>query len=108
VKISVLTLPTELEESFKQELIAYEDQKNMPYITSIERSGIAQGLAEGNQNMKDMLFGLLQKKLKLDSLPIDLQSQIQELSVKQIQALGVDLLDFETIDDLAEWLQVRK
>jgi hypothetical protein len=77
----------------------------MPYITSIERSGIAQGLAEGNQNMKDMLFGLLQKKLKLDSLPIDLQGQIQELSVKQIQALGVDSLDFETIDDLAAWLQ---
>jgi Domain of unknown function (DUF4351) len=55
-----------------------------------------------------MLFSLLRKKLKLDSLPIDLQSQIQELSVKQIQALGVDSLDFDTIDDLAAWLQVRK
>jgi Domain of unknown function (DUF4351) len=103
----VLTLPTELEESFKQELIAYENQKNMPYITSIERSGIAQGLAEGNQNMKDMLFGLLQKKLKLVELPIDLRNQVQELSVKQIQALGVDLLDFNTIDDLVAWLSVH-
>jgi Domain of unknown function (DUF4351) len=103
----VLTLPIELEESFKHELIAYEDQKNMPYITSIERSGIAQGLAEGNQNMKDMLFGLLQKKLKLVELPIDLRNQVQELSVKQIQALGVDLLDFNTIDDLVAWLSVH-
>jgi hypothetical protein len=77
----------------------------MRYITSIKRSAIAQGLAQSNQDLKDMLFGLLQKKLKLDSLPIDLQSQIQELSVKQIQALGVDLLDFETIDDLTAWLQ---
>jgi Domain of unknown function (DUF4351) len=86
---------------------SYEDQKNMPYITSIERSGIAQGLAEGNQNMKDMLFGLLQKKLKLVELPIDLRNQVQELSVKQIQALGVGLLDFNTIDDLVAWLSVH-
>jgi hypothetical protein len=80
----------------------------MRYVTSIERNAIAQGLAQSNQDLKDMLFSLLRKKLKLDSLPIDLQSQIQELSVKQIQALGVDSLDFETIDDLAAWLQVRK
>jgi hypothetical protein len=77
----------------------------MRYVTSIERNAIAQGLAQSNQDLKDMLFSLLRKKLKLDSLPIDLQSQIQELSVRQIQALGVDLLDFETIDDLAAWLQ---
>jgi hypothetical protein len=77
----------------------------MRYVTSIERNAIAQGLAQSNQDLKDMLFSLLRKKLKLDSLPIDLQSQIQELSVKQIQALGVDSLDFETIDDLAAWLQ---
>jgi Domain of unknown function (DUF4351) len=104
----VLTLPIELEESFKNELIAYEDQKNMPYITSIERSGIAQGLAKGNQNMKDMLFNLLQKKLKLGELPIDLRNQVQELSVEQIQALGVDLLDFSAIDDLVVWLSIQK
>jgi Domain of unknown function (DUF4351) len=77
----------------------------MRYVTSIERNAIAQGLAQSNQDLKDMLFSLLRKKLKLDSLPIDLQSQIQELSVKQIQALGVDSLDFETIDDLTAWLQ---
>jgi Domain of unknown function (DUF4351) len=80
----------------------------MRYVTSIERNAIAQGLAQSNQDLKDMLFSLLRKKLKLDSLPIDLQNQIQELSVKQIQALCVDLLDFETIDDLAAWLQVWK
>jgi Domain of unknown function (DUF4351) len=51
--------------------------------------------------MKDMLFGLLQKKLKLDSLPIDLQNQIKELSVNQMQALCVNSLDFETINNLA-------
>jgi hypothetical protein len=81
----------------------------MRYITSIERNAIAEGrakgLAESHQNMKDMLFGILRKKLKLSNLPIDLQSQIQELSVKQIQALGVDSLDFEAIVDLVAWLQ---
>jgi predicted transposase YdaD len=92
-------------------LFAYKEQRNMRYVTSIERSAIAEGrakgLAESHQSMKDMLFGILQKKLKLSNLQIDLQNQIQELSVKQVQALCLDSLDFDTIDDLVAWLWAK-
>ncbi len=33
----MLQLPDGLEQEFKRELIAFEEQANMPYITSIER-----------------------------------------------------------------------
>ncbi|MEH2178127.1 hypothetical protein [Nostoc sp.] len=36
----VMRLPEELENSFWQEVTQYEEEKKMPYITSIERRGI--------------------------------------------------------------------
>jgi hypothetical protein len=43
-----LDLPAELKERFDGELHAWEE-KRMPYITSIERSGIEKGRREGLQ-----------------------------------------------------------
>ncbi len=42
----VLTLPSELEEAFRNDLAIYEGDQNMPYITSIERMSEARGKAE--------------------------------------------------------------
>ncbi len=39
----MLQLPDVLEQEFKRELIAFEEQANMPYITSIERLGRQEG-----------------------------------------------------------------
>ena len=39
----LLQLPEGLEREFKRELIAFEEQANMPYITSIERLGRQEG-----------------------------------------------------------------
>jgi hypothetical protein len=95
----VLTLPTELEESFKQELIAYEDQKNMPYITSIERSGITQAQVK-------TVLRLLNKKL--GEVPIELQEQIRGFSIAELETLFDDLLDFNSTSDLVAWLSAHK
>jgi hypothetical protein len=95
----VLTLPTELENSFKQELITYEDQKNMPYMTSFERSGITQ--AQVNTVLR-----LLKKKL--GEVPIDLQEQIRCFSIAQLETLFDDLLDFNNTSDLVAWLSAHK
>ncbi len=45
----LLDLPAELKQVFEEELHAYEQEKQMPYITSIERSGIEKGLQQGRQ-----------------------------------------------------------
>ena len=43
----MVQLPEELEREFMQELIAFEEQAKMPYITSVERIGRKDGLQEG-------------------------------------------------------------
>jgi hypothetical protein len=43
----VLTLPAELEQRFWTELAQFEEERHMPYVTSVERMGIEQGIQQG-------------------------------------------------------------
>jgi hypothetical protein len=45
----LIRLPEELAIEFRRELIKYEEQQRMPYITSIERLGRQEGLQQGLQ-----------------------------------------------------------
>ena len=96
----VLTLPSELEEAFRNDLATYEGDKNMPYITSIERMGEARGEARGKSELitrqLNRRFGQVSEETvaKIGKLPID-----------QLEQLGEDLLDFKSSNDLTEWLQ---
>jgi Domain of unknown function (DUF4351) len=100
----VLMLPPELAKAFRNDLIAYEGEKNMPYITSIEKDGEARGEARGEAKGETKLvvrqlnrrFGLVSEETvaKIGKLPID-----------QLEKLGEDLLDFGSSQDLADWLQ---
>ena len=45
----LIALPEELEIEFRRELVEYEHQKHMPYITSIERLGRKEGRKEGRE-----------------------------------------------------------
>ncbi|MDH6060292.1 DUF4351 domain-containing protein, partial [Chrysosporum bergii ANA360D] len=42
---------------------------------------------------------------RLGIISQDLLSQVQLLSLSQIETLGEDLLDFTTVNDLQQWLQ---
>ncbi len=48
----LLQLPDDLAREFTQELIAFEEQENMPYITSVERIGWQAGREEGRQERR--------------------------------------------------------
>ena len=43
----MMDLPPELDGQFWQEVYRYEEDKRMPYITSVERIGIEKGLQQG-------------------------------------------------------------
>lgn len=45
----VMILPEELKQAFWLELKTYEEERRMPYITSVEEIGFARGLQEGEQ-----------------------------------------------------------
>jgi hypothetical protein len=56
----LMSLPTELEQEFQQELNQYEEEKRMPYITSVERMGMEKGMIQKLENLSLMplRFGL--------------------------------------------------
>jgi len=45
----LMRLPEELEDRFWQELEQYEEEKTMPYVTSVERIGMKKGMQQGLQ-----------------------------------------------------------
>lgn len=45
----MLRLPEDLELEFREELIAFEEETQMPYVTSVERIGIQKGRREGRR-----------------------------------------------------------
>ena len=49
-----MMLPDDLTNKFTQNLIAYEEEQKMPYVTSAERIGIEKGKGEGRY--EGMLF----------------------------------------------------
>ncbi|MDJ0662294.1 MAG: DUF4351 domain-containing protein [Crocosphaera sp.] len=49
---------------------------------------------------------LRQLKRKLGNIPPSLETKITELTIDEVEALGEALLDFSTIDDLVNWLNI--
>ena len=58
-----LALPDELELEFDANLEAFEQERNMPYITSIERRGIEQGMEKGIEVVRLHCKGLSVQKI---------------------------------------------
>jgi hypothetical protein len=96
----VLTLPSELEESFRNDLAIYEGDKNMPYITSIERMGEARGRAAGKVELV-----IRQLNRRVGQVSEEMLEIIGKLPIDPLEQLGEDLLDFSSSQDLADWLQ---
>lgn len=72
--------------------------------TRVYQDARAEGKAEGKaEEGKALVLKLLARKL---GAPVDLnlQSQINTLSIEQIESLGEALLDFQAVEELENWL----
>jgi hypothetical protein len=103
-----LALPQRLDRAFWTELQAYEEQISMPYISSIERMGYAQGKKEGHEKGREegrceVVLTLLGQKV--GPLSQDWINRISELPDQRLQALTLALLQFDTQEDLSAWFQ---
>ncbi|NES01205.1 MAG: DUF4351 domain-containing protein [Symploca sp. SIO1B1] len=103
----VMKLPKGLEQAFLQEITEYEQEQNMPYITSAERIGMERGLQEGRQEGRQeeaqrLLLRLLERRFTL-SVPTEVQSRLQQLSVEQLE----ELLDVALTVDSLEQFKLR-
>jgi hypothetical protein len=84
----LMDLPEELEEQLQRELIRFEEEKHMPYVTSIERLAEKRGKAEG---MAETLLRVLERRWATP-VPADLAAAVQATS---------DLAQLERWVDLA-------
>ncbi len=91
----VMTLPDNLEAQFWTEVRQFEEEQQMPYITSVERLGMQRGEA---------VLVLRQLNRRLGQISESVSEQIRQLPVEQIEDLGEALLDFESEADLLNWL----
>jgi predicted transposase YdaD len=108
----VMILPLELEKAFKNDLATYEEEKNMPYISNLEKEslavGEARGLAVGEAKGRaagktELVIQLLNRRT--GKVSKEILAKIEALPIDRLEKLGEDLLDFTGNKDLADWLQ---
>jgi len=100
----ILELPDDLKQAFHTELAQYEQERQMPYVTSIERMGEARGRKEGRKEGElSLILRLLKRRIGV--VPGSLTDRIQALPIEQLETLAEDLLDFQRLADLMDWFK---
>lgn len=103
----VMKLPEELENSFWQEVTQYEEEKKMPYITSVERRGIEQGLQQGLQQGKveGFIEGIkMSLEIKFGSDGLTILPEISQ--IQDVEMLKTILSSIKTANTLEEIRQI--
>lgn len=82
----LIVLPAALNQKFWSEIYALEEEKNMPYITSVERigmeKGFEQGLEQGAENTRQCIIEVLEDKFgQIPSLTIEKIKQETQMEV---------------------------
>jgi hypothetical protein len=98
----VMSLPQELEQDFWREVIQLQEDRQMPYITSIERIGIKKGIRQGLLEAIELGLGLKFGDEGLEILP-----EISEIeNVEQLKAIiGGLLTRVNTLEELRQLYQ---
>jgi predicted transposase YdaD len=78
----------------------------MEIVTSWMEQGIERGIEQGIERGERSLI-LRQLSRRVGELPDALRSQINTLSVPQLESLGEALLDFSSLADLEAWLRTN-
>ena len=98
-----MALPAELEASFWQEVQQYQQEKQMQYITSIERIGIQKGIEQGIQQglRSGLLSGIeLGLELKFGSEGLRLLPEISK--IEDVDVLRAIQEGLKIVNSLAE------
>ena len=83
----------------------------MPYVTSVERIAEARGESRGKTwGQVEGGANVLRKQLVkvCGPLPQDIERRIRNLSIERLEALGEALLDFRSLADLQNWLELNE
>jgi hypothetical protein len=99
----VMALPEKLKETFHQEIIKYEEEKQMPYVTTAESIGIKKGIKMAEEKWKQSEMQWKQAEVK------NLQEAIEDLiEIKFQQPIAPDLkAKLLTIDNSQKLREIK-
>ncbi len=101
----------------KKEKLTVEDQELIMKLSPIykarleerEQIGLERGIQQGIQQgvKQEATLVIRQLNRKVGELPANLQARIMGLSLNILEDLGEALLDFDSLDDLIDWLNLH-
>ena len=107
----LLTLPEELKLEYRNRVLEYEKENDMPHVTVFEsvshQEGLLKGEAKGRREEGQSLV-LKQLRRRVGELPAGLLQAVEDLSLPALEDLGEALLDFRQVADLQAWLASEK
>ena len=78
----VMSLPQEFSKRFWDNLISFEEEHKMPYVTSVEKIGIEKGIQQGMLlEARDMLIEVLTERF--GGINSELSKQIQRIDSRE-------------------------
>jgi hypothetical protein len=91
----IFTLPPGLEARFQTELTRLETETQMPYVTSIERMGIEQGIQQGE-------VIVLQRQLvrRFGSLPTWAEQRLGQATRQELESWAERVLEAQRLEDI--------
>ena len=95
-------LRLDLIRQFETELVAYEKELHMPYVTSVERIAEERGLERGSSTI---LLRILAKIC--GPLPDDVLEGVRKLSFEDREILGEASICFRSVEELRTWLKAE-
>lgn len=105
----VMNLPAALEQEFWQAVRNLEEERRMPYITSVERiaiqKGIEQGIEQGREQMRQVLLESLELglELKFGSEGLGIFPEISQIyNLEQLRAIQMGLRTAQTLEELRQ------
>ncbi|MEK7396573.1 MAG: cytosolic protein [Candidatus Poribacteria bacterium] len=112
----LIQLPEELENEFWNEIERYEEEKRMPYVTSVERIGIKKGIEQGIEQGIEMGLGQgikqgieLGLELKFGSKGLLIMSEISKIEdLDTLRAIQSGIKTSKNVDELRKIYQISK
>ena len=100
----MMQLRSDLENLLTLKLAEFEEEKTMPYVTSVEKFFIARAEAQGEA--RGLCAAVIKFLSRLcGSLPDEIQTRIRELSHADLEELSGDAADMHSVENIEAWLQ---